>query len=231
MRRSPNAKRSASAVEVTFSVSDDSYPFVAASTIDGCEIELAKLLPRDDGRFAEYFTVTGAETSRIRDLAANHASMSVSLLESYDRGGLFEFLVSVDCPAVTLATCGALPREVRGVDGEGRIVAEIPSPYDAGNVIETFLEETAGASLVSKRETGSITPLFTESSFEQVLEAQLTDRQHEVLEVAYDAGYYDWPRTCTGEEVAERLDITSATFSEHIHTAERKLLTMLFSGS
>jgi predicted DNA binding protein len=48
------------------------------------------------------------------------------------------------------------------------------------------------------------------------------------LSVAFEAGYYDWPRGCTGEDVAEELGITSATFSEQIHAAERNLLSAVF---
>ncbi|WP_239642048.1 helix-turn-helix domain-containing protein, partial [Natrinema versiforme] len=47
----------------------------------------------------------------------------------------------------------------------------------------------------------------------------------EVLKAAFEAGYYDWPRGCSGEEVAAELGIASPTFSQHIlsliHISER----------
>jgi len=216
-------------VEVEFRIRDPAYPFVGVSEEEGCQIELAKMLPRPEG-YAEVFNVTGTDPARIAALDADYETLDVSLLAEYDRGGLFEFHVSEDCPAYELAELGALPQTVRGVDGTGQIVAEIPPQYDPSTVVETFLAEFPGADLATKRERESVTPLFTRSAFRQVLHTHLTDRQREVIETAFEAGYYDWPRECTGKDVAAELDITSATFSEHIHVAERKLLTVLFDG-
>jgi predicted DNA binding protein len=45
-----------------------------------------------------------------------------------------------------------------------------------------------------------------------------------VLTSAYYAGYFEWPRANTAEEVADSLGISPATLHEHLRTAERKLL-------
>lgn len=217
-------------VEVEFSIQDPTYPFIGASESEGCTFDLAEMIPREDGRYAEFFNISDVSPERITDLADDHESLEASYLREYDNGGLVEFLVAEDCPAVTLAEHGALPREVEGRDGEGRIVAEIPPPYDPPTVIAAFLDESSTAELVSKRLKDSFTPLFSASSLTQVLHSHLTARQREVLRAAYEAGYYEWPSECTGEEVAEELGITSATFSEHITAAERNLLTALFEG-
>jgi len=216
-------------VAVEFRIRDTAYPFVGVSKSEACQIELAKMLPRPEG-YAEVFNVTGTDAARVAALDAEYETLDVSVLTEYDRGGLFEFLVSGDCPAYDLAELGALPQTVRGVDGTGHIVAEIPAQYDSSTVVETFLAAHPSADLATKRERESVTPLFTRSAFRQVLHTCLTDRQREVIETAYEAGYYEWPRECTGEDIAAELDITSATFSEHVHAAERKLLTVLFDG-
>jgi predicted DNA binding protein len=56
-------------------------------------------------------------------------------------------------------------------------------------------------------------------------DVRLTDRQHEVIEYALDAGFFEWPREITGEELAEEMDISRATLLEHLRKAESKLLT------
>ncbi|WP_338741764.1 helix-turn-helix domain-containing protein [Haloplanus salilacus] len=217
--------------EVEFVVRDPSYPFVGASAEEGCAFELARMLPRRDDRYAEFFDVTGVDADRIVTRGRDHDSVDVTLLTAYESGGLFEFLVTDDCPAVELARLGALPREVQGVEGEGRIVAEIPARYDPPTVVEAFLEDTPAAELTTKREKERVEPLFPPAAFRHVLRNHLTDRQREVARAAFEAGYYDWPRSCTGEDVAAELGISSATFSEHIHAAERTLLTVLFCDS
>jgi predicted DNA binding protein len=52
----------------------------------------------------------------------------------------------------------------------------------------------------------------------------LTDRQREVLETAYEMGYFRKPRGAQAGEVADTLDISTTTFSEHLAAAQRKLL-------
>lgn len=219
-----------SIVEVEFVLERSQYPFVRASEEFDCRFELAGMVPRPDGRFAEFYNVTDADPARVATAVTDHDGVDVTHLRRYDSGGLVEFLVSEDCPAYSLATHGALPREVRSTEGVGRIVVEIPSRYDPSTVIESFLAEHPEASLATKREKGAITPLFTRSTFQQVILTRLTERQREVLRTAYEAGYYDWPRQCTGEELADELGISSATFSEHIAAAERKILCVTFEG-
>jgi predicted DNA binding protein len=53
---------------------------------------------------------------------------------------------------------------------------------------------------------------------------QLTRRQREVLETAHELGYFDHPKGANAGEVAEHLDISRATFREHLGAAQTKLL-------
>lgn len=52
----------------------------------------------------------------------------------------------------------------------------------------------------------------------------LSDRQGEVIELALDEGYFEWPRETDAEVLADRLGIAHSTFLEHLRKAERKLL-------
>jgi len=53
---------------------------------------------------------------------------------------------------------------------------------------------------------------------------RLTDRQLEVLQSAYEMGYFERPKRANATEVAEQLDIAQSTFTEHLMAAQRKLL-------
>lgn len=53
---------------------------------------------------------------------------------------------------------------------------------------------------------------------------RLTDRQLEVLEAAYEMGYFERPKQANATEIADGLGIAQSTFTEHLMTAQRKLL-------
>lgn len=52
--------------------------------------------------------------------------------------------------------------------------------------------------------------------------SKFTDRQLEVLETAYEMGYFERPRRANATEIAAELDINPSTFREHIAAAEQK---------
>ena len=70
--------------------------------------------------------------------------------------------------------------------------------------------------------------MLSPATLQQSVLDDLTERQGEVLRTAFEMGYYEWPRACTGQDVADELGITPATFSEHVFAAERKILAFLF---
>lgn len=218
-----------SVCEVSFSCHDPQYPFIKASEAEDCRIELAEMFPRPSGQYAEYFTITGADPVRIAAHGAEYDAVDVTVLSEYSNGGFVEFCVSGACPAFRLTQLGALPRTVRGDQGHGHITAEIPIENDVSEIVRRFVTEYPSFELVSKEQKESFRPRFTQSGFEELVYTHLTDRQREVLQTAFEEGYYDWPRESTGEDVATKLGITSPTFSEHIKAAERKLLSVLFT--
>ena len=60
---------------------------------------------------------------------------------------------------------------------------------------------------------------------------KLTDRQREVLETAYRMGYFERPKRANATEIAAELDITQSTFTEHLVTAQRKILEDVLEGT
>jgi len=53
---------------------------------------------------------------------------------------------------------------------------------------------------------------------------KLTDRQLEVLTTAYEMGYFERPKGANATEIADALGIAQSTFTEHLVSAQRKLL-------
>lgn len=58
----------------------------------------------------------------------------------------------------------------------------------------------------------------------------LTDEQQDILEVAYENGYWDVPRAVTLAELADRLDISSNAASQRLRRATKTLVGEDLSG-
>lgn len=66
-----------------------------------------------------------------------------------------------------------------------------------------------------------------ESDLVFVDRSMLTERQREVLETAHEMGYFEHPKGANAGEVADALDISTSTFSEHLAASQRKLMESL----
>ena len=53
----------------------------------------------------------------------------------------------------------------------------------------------------------------------------LTDRQEEVLRVAFESGYFDFPRKIESTDLAEKIGISGSTLSEIFRAAERRVFS------
>jgi len=53
----------------------------------------------------------------------------------------------------------------------------------------------------------------------------LTEKQREVVEEAYELGYYDTPRKISLSEVADQLGIAKSTCSETLHRVEERVMS------
>jgi hypothetical protein len=82
--------------------------------------------------------------------------------------------------------------------------------------VRTELEELVG--------NGFTVKLGSETLQEPEFMDMLPQKQRLVLDKAIEMGYYSIPRGCTQRDIAQVLDITQATVSEHLQSAEAKII-------
>jgi predicted DNA binding protein len=139
----------------------------------------------------------------------------------------YEVQTSGTTVAGVVATFGGRTTTLGFEDGATHTVAEVPYGTDVTRLADTVKRHFPSVEFVSRRtreRSQSTVTTVRESTFEQ-----LTDRQRVVLETAFAAGFFNWPRDTTGERLAETLDIAPTTFHKHVRAAERKLVTSLFT--
>lgn len=214
--------------ELEFRFDGGEFFLVEASGAAACEFELELVVPRSAGEVLEYFTVTGADPDRVLALLENARDVSeVRLLEQSGDRGRFE-LVTDGHLAKALADHGTPITRITATAGQGRLTAEVPPHIDVAAAVEGFLAEYPNAELVASRRTARRAPLLTREQLVAELVDDLTEKQLRALQVAHAEGYFEWPRGATAEEIADRLEISPPTLSEHLRAAERKLFGGLF---
>lgn len=71
---------------------------------------------------------------------------------------------------------------------------------------------------------------FTDYEGPRDMQDAMTPRQREVVEAAYEAGYFEVPRTASVVEVARTLDLDPSTVGEHLQRAQRNLVSRFVAG-
>ncbi|MFC4987643.1 bacterio-opsin activator domain-containing protein [Saliphagus infecundisoli] len=212
-------------VELEFRAEGFPEALVACSRESGGILRFEHLSRHDD-RLIAYGTATGVPEERLCGAVEREEDLvSVRVIEREEGSYGFELEADGAVPLVeTLAGYGGRLSSATIADGDCRFVVELPEGADTRRLIDA-LESGYETSYVAKRTTSREAPAFPGTA---LLDRRLTERQREVLETATYAGYFEWPRATTGEEVAERLRIAPATFAQHLRAAERKLFEATF---
>lgn len=138
-----------------------------------------------------------------------------------DEGAEHVYLVEMNV-AERLATIG--------VDADGVLRAERAEVHERGFSIDQAGSQEQLSDMFADMKAAGFDISLEKLRDYRVQETHLdtlTDRQHEVLEVAYELGYYDVPRGSSTAEVAAELGVDGSTVAEHLQRAEHNLLETL----
>jgi PAS domain S-box-containing protein len=212
--------------ELQFRATDVDSPLVEAAAGRDCTIDVERMVPADGDAFVHFLSVEGIDPDEFEAAVDGvDAVTDVSAITPTDDAYLFE--VTIRDPPLTglFADRGGRLRTVRIEGDELHCVAELPPDADVRSAVERANAQFPDLEMVAQR-TRRTEDRTVEEFRSRVLES-LTDKQRRVLETAYGAGFFDWPREQSGEDVAETLDIAPATFSQHLRTAQRTVMETL----
>lgn len=217
-------------LELEFSLTNADSFFIEASAEFDCSFELDGVVPSTDDTYLFYVTSSGVSPDRVVERAESSPAIERSRIiqETGDEAVLELAFRGTVTAAQALIERGAYVKRGSISGGEGNIVVEVPANTRVRPFLEAVESVYSEGTLVSKQSQDR--PFHSTSGFYHELGEALTDRQAEILQAAYLAGYFDYPRASSGKELAETMDISSPTFHQHLQAAERKLLTLLFSG-
>ena len=192
----------------------------------GEPVSYREILPDEGGTAHVLFGLSDPPVDEI--LALEDEFVSVESLSHTASNGeqLFRATVGGQTVAATLLKCGGIPHEVIASADETHAVVRLPQELDVRVFLDRVRESYPDTSLVSRRDIERKSE--PGADVYATLEANLTDRQREVLLTAYRTGFFESPRETTGAELAALLDISQPTLTHHLREAQRRLFEALY---
>lgn len=168
----------------------------------------------ETGQVTEEFVVEGADGLEAPDLEQ---------VFSYGSRDIYRFTrdSDIECPCETVEEFGSPVVDVHTEDGTLKLALHVEDMDELQEVIgevRTRFSDVTVDRLVSSEPAGETPDLVL------VDRGELTPRQLEVIETAHEMGYFTHPKGANAGEVADTLDITTSTFTEHLSAAQTKLL-------
>jgi len=214
-------------VELEFQSTDPDSFFVEATTANECTFTLEGIVPGEEQALVYFVTLDGAAADDVLRWAEESTALAdARLVREYSDEALLEFVLDgTDCSKL-LVKRGATINEMSATEGVQHLTVEIPSDEHVREITSVLTTVFPDTEFLSKRELER--PTETATDFRETLGEELTDKQTAVLQGAYHAGYFEWPRGSTGEELADAIGITSPTLHNHLRRAQQKLLDVFF---
>ncbi|UPV75217.1 helix-turn-helix domain-containing protein [Halorussus limi] len=133
------------------------------------------------------------------------------------RGSLSEFT-----PLQTLLYEGFLPLGPTRLENGRECFDLLLEDREELSKATTLLSEFGNVNVrrLSQNYSRQIVP--SEAEWQELLNS-IPERQRELLNIAYDHGYFEIPREVTLEEIADEMGITKTTASNHMRKAQREV--------
>ncbi|WP_436911384.1 helix-turn-helix domain-containing protein [Halosimplex marinum] len=213
------------ATEATFTVPSDQFPLGSVfAQLPGVTVELERIIPSRDV-VIPYFWVRGTDVDDIEgafrdhpgvedirqvDAVADQHLLRVEWATEYD--GVLSALVETSVPLIeAVGTSEQWTFDVRGDDRR-----DIAAFQDRCRELDVPITLT---------ELHALTPI------ESDVETALTDKQREVLVLAYERGYFDTPRAVTMEDLGDELGVTQQAVASRLRRGIEAILGTALEGS
>jgi len=212
-------------VELKFEVSDPDVFYVRMTDELDCRCRFERAVPFEGEKVVNYHHIEGADADRVLELADDADWIErAEIGRELEEGFVLQTTATRSTVHLAMET-GATLRSASAENGTATLLFEAPTG-SVRAVARTLRSTFADVDLVAKRELER--SVRTSDDFRDAIDAQLTEKQRAALESAHAAGYYEWPRAITAEDLAETLDVSSSTLHQHLRRGEHKLLSTFF---
>ena len=212
-------------VELELGMTANQSILIRASETLNCTLSLDGYVAAAD-QWLLYVTVDGTSPDALVEFGRGEATVERGrVLTDAGNRGTVELAIGESTILDAVVSAGAKVRWARADQGVGRLAVDAPLDADTRDVLAKLEASYPGIELLRRTERAA--PIAEQRSPIDVLD-DLTDRQRTAIETAYLAGYFNWPRSSTAEDVATSLDISAPTLHAHMRKAQQALFAELF---
>lgn len=216
-------------LELGFQSTELAAPFVEATSQQRGTIRVDRVIPYGDDTTLAYYHISDMDQQEILEAFEQFDVVAdARILGQTDTGCRVEARLEGETLVSVFATHGGRVKHIAFEDGMCEIVAEVPYGIDVRRVVDGIQGVYPSVELVAKKavERERTSPMTLDTAVEE----KLSDRQYDALGAAYSAGFFNWPRDSTGEDLATALGVSAPTFHEHLRAAQRKLVATVFDA-
>lgn len=211
--------------ELAFEVPTSDSHLAAVSAHTGCTVDLDGVVPAEDGALHCYVSVVGTSPATVLETISERDGIDpVRVVRDREEDFLLECTLHAGSPLVPLVEYGATVETARAENGRLQLSALVAAESDVRGIVESLLSVHPNASLLAKQQKERT--VQSVRGFRGELDDRLTDRQRDILEGAYFAGYFKQPRESTGGDIASSFDISVPTFHQHLQASLNKLTAL-----
>lgn len=211
--------------EIEVTVDDPGDPLARLAAGVRSSLHLEGTVTRDDGTTA--FATIPDPAGDVATVATELTGVQSARAIGDSDANLYEVCLDEQCLAATVAEHGGRLRSLSVEDGRADIRVELPPTARVREFVDGL--DRYGDTRLRTRRTLT-RPDRGEGGFRAALRDRLSERQDQMLRTAYLSGFFEWPRTTTGEEVAESFDVTQPTVNRHLRVGMRKCLELVYDG-
>jgi len=206
------------ATEATITVPSETFPlgtvFEALPTV---EVRLERVIP-GVSTVIPYFWVRNAASDNIEAAFSAHPGVTdIRLIDSIEDESLLRVEWDSEYVGIltTLTETGVVLIDAVGTDEQWTFDIRGDSRDDVAAFLQRCQERDISVTLTTLH---ALTPVQTAT------EAVVTDPQQEVLELAYEQGYFESPRQVTMEDLGEDLGISQQAVASRLRRGTRRIL-------
>ncbi len=217
-------------IELEFEIYDESDPLFQFLAETGAGFVLENVVANTLATLSVFCTFEGVSYAEIESFAGGDSSdTDVTLIRETDTECVVEFTVPGDSIISALIDRGAMPKTARASGEAATLTLQVAPTGSVREYVDMLTQRYAAVELTARRERDE--PIQTREEFRAEYTNHLTEREREVIQTAYYAGFFEWPRENSTQDVAEMLDVSQPTVSRYLRAGERKLFSLLYEGT